>query len=602
MRASRVGIPVVLALLLHASAGGYVVDSTNDAPDATPGDGICATTGNECTLRAAIEEANASPGMEWVQLDDTTYPRTIAGDLEITDDVGIATPYQVGRIDASGLGRVLHVHAGISVELSNVVLAGGSTAAPEGGAGIFNEGTLRLGRVAVIENTASVGAGIANAETGVLAIDEAFFNHNGPGAAILNDGNLTLEHADVSFNDGVGVENRRSAHLDFVQLTRNDGGGVLNYSAPAAIELLRSVLVLNRGIGALYSTTRASLRRSTVSGNRGESASAIYVAGGYLGMEDVTVGANGHPDFPQAALDGSGSAAVGAINTIVAGNFASAGDPDCRITVTSAGYNLMSCPLDAPDATTTAGDPRLGPLKGVPILWPWVGHTTFVHGLLPGSAAINHGRCIGWPDQRGGDRPQNGLCDVGAFEVTPLCKAGVAIAAPDMRIQRRPSDGRTTVKVRGRLAFPDPLDPVLQPTADGFQLRIENVASPRDTLLERTVLVEPLSGVDLGCGGWRSIGGGTRFRWKSPVVGTACDEGRVGKMTVGLKDARAGGGGIELATSVRSVMPAITGPLRMTIVLGVRTLNGNLAGDADPCAQHVFVCTGDAAGTKYTCS
>ncbi|MCK5315819.1 MAG: CSLREA domain-containing protein, partial [Anaerolineales bacterium] len=36
----------------------YIVNSDTDAPDANPGDGVCATAGGNCTLRAAIQEAN----------------------------------------------------------------------------------------------------------------------------------------------------------------------------------------------------------------------------------------------------------------------------------------------------------------------------------------------------------------------------------------------------------------------------------------------------------------------------------------------------------------------------------------------------------------
>jgi CSLREA domain-containing protein len=46
-----------------ASASVFTVNSTGDASDANPGDGVCETsTPGECTLRAAIEEANADPG------------------------------------------------------------------------------------------------------------------------------------------------------------------------------------------------------------------------------------------------------------------------------------------------------------------------------------------------------------------------------------------------------------------------------------------------------------------------------------------------------------------------------------------------------------
>ena len=43
---------------LHA-AGPYVVNSIADDDDASAGDGLCMTALNECTLRAAIQQANA---------------------------------------------------------------------------------------------------------------------------------------------------------------------------------------------------------------------------------------------------------------------------------------------------------------------------------------------------------------------------------------------------------------------------------------------------------------------------------------------------------------------------------------------------------------
>src|SRR5919199_1634586 len=51
----------------HASTGTLVVNPNADFFDRTPGDGVCdadAAIGNLCTLRAAIEEANASSGLD----------------------------------------------------------------------------------------------------------------------------------------------------------------------------------------------------------------------------------------------------------------------------------------------------------------------------------------------------------------------------------------------------------------------------------------------------------------------------------------------------------------------------------------------------------
>ncbi|MBI5933203.1 MAG: CSLREA domain-containing protein [Chloroflexi bacterium] len=64
-----VAIWLALALIgfpsSHASAGGaLVVTMVNDGSDANPGDGFCAISGGSCTLRAAIEEANAHAGAD----------------------------------------------------------------------------------------------------------------------------------------------------------------------------------------------------------------------------------------------------------------------------------------------------------------------------------------------------------------------------------------------------------------------------------------------------------------------------------------------------------------------------------------------------------
>jgi CSLREA domain-containing protein len=61
---------VVLALatapVTPTSAGTFTVRSIGDDPDAMPGDGVCATAGAVCTLRAAIQEANALAGADTI--------------------------------------------------------------------------------------------------------------------------------------------------------------------------------------------------------------------------------------------------------------------------------------------------------------------------------------------------------------------------------------------------------------------------------------------------------------------------------------------------------------------------------------------------------
>jgi len=68
----------VLGPLVTRSAT-FSVDDTGDASDANAGDGICATAGAVCTLRAAIEEANALAGTDSIDFSgiDTTTQQTI---------------------------------------------------------------------------------------------------------------------------------------------------------------------------------------------------------------------------------------------------------------------------------------------------------------------------------------------------------------------------------------------------------------------------------------------------------------------------------------------------------------------------------------------
>ena len=45
-------------------AGPFVINSNADTSDANPGDGVCATAANVCTLRAAIQEVNKLGGAQ----------------------------------------------------------------------------------------------------------------------------------------------------------------------------------------------------------------------------------------------------------------------------------------------------------------------------------------------------------------------------------------------------------------------------------------------------------------------------------------------------------------------------------------------------------
>ena len=77
------------------ATGAYTVNTTTDAVDANIGNGVCATSSGECSLRAAIQEANASFAAQTITLPAGTYKLTIEGDDEesaVTGDAAIPLP------------------------------------------------------------------------------------------------------------------------------------------------------------------------------------------------------------------------------------------------------------------------------------------------------------------------------------------------------------------------------------------------------------------------------------------------------------------------------------------------------------------------------
>ncbi|MEW5985478.1 MAG: choice-of-anchor Q domain-containing protein [Chloroflexota bacterium] len=385
---------LVVASAPAATAGAtttvITVNSTADEADANPGDGLCYTLGGSCTLRAAVQEANALAGANTIQLPAGGYKLTIfgkgedmavRGDLDITGDLTISgAGAAVTVINGQGLvtgERVFHVLRPATVTLSGVTVSGGRAS---NGGGIYNEGTLNLTSVVLSANSA----------TGPLLAG---------GGAIYNDGALVVRDSALINNSAV-----------------DRGGGVYNASAAATTHLVNTTVAYNtagHGGGAFNEVGIFTLSSSTLTAN-----SADWEGGGIYHV----------------------SAAVTARNTIWAVNSAGQNGPDCRGTVTSVGYNLLGNVGNTGACTflTTEGDQ-----VGVPgaVIDPLLGSLQAIHGstpaqaLLPGSPALDAGNPAGCADhegqllladQRGAVRPADGdgdgafVCDIGAAEFRTL--------------------------------------------------------------------------------------------------------------------------------------------------------------------------------------
>jgi len=141
----------------HCLAVTFTVDSTLDEVDDNLSDCICRTAANTCTLRAAIQEANACAGDDTINLPSGNYVLSLAGagedaaatgDLDITGNLtitGTGTTRPV--IDAKRIDRIFschrpdqHIH-----DLSDNTKRGrwrSNQSHPGFGGGIRNEGTF----------------------------------------------------------------------------------------------------------------------------------------------------------------------------------------------------------------------------------------------------------------------------------------------------------------------------------------------------------------------------------------------------------------------------------------------------------------------------
>lgn len=101
----------------------FVVTSTEDAPDSDPGDGVARTAAGETTLRAAVEEANASSGVDSIEIPAGIFELTSS--LKITDEVRLrGAGSGETLLDASQIDAHFRIESGKTLRLENLSLTG----------------------------------------------------------------------------------------------------------------------------------------------------------------------------------------------------------------------------------------------------------------------------------------------------------------------------------------------------------------------------------------------------------------------------------------------------------------------------------------------
>ena len=435
-----------IAGILPLAACTYQVDTTIDLPDANPGDGICEiapglseraartepggksaqapkqATGDlatrspsgdsppapdrpgdvknptpyGCSLRAAIEEANASIGIQTVLVPDGLYELDLpfaagGGPLVVTESVRIqGSGMHTTVVDALSSHRVIAIEGG-AVRMRHMTLQGGAESV--GGAMfVTNDADADLGDMMIRDSEGHVvGGGVvidANASATIVR-SEIRDNASAFGGGLTNYGEVTIRQSTIADNLG------------------NRVGGLLNDE---------------NGQMRLYDVT--------VSGNEAKPTSSGATGGirthGFAVLNNTTVVENIGTAGKAGGLHIIAGAPVVVRNSILALNFDDASPSDCLGDLASdSRHNLLG---NSAGCNIAGGGPswikdvapEIGPLQDN-------GGPTRTHALLAGSPARGNGYDFPPPavyacelfDQRGVPRPQMGDgCDMGAVEYT----------------------------------------------------------------------------------------------------------------------------------------------------------------------------------------
>lgn len=341
-------------------------------------DGICDAA---CSLREAVELANDSAGPDVIVLRPGTYRLgyvetpgagedfNVSGDLDIRDDLSIIGDSAESTIVVGVLDRVFDVHPGVSLEIADITVRGGSVQG--NGGGIRNAGTLSLIRTVVSGNTATGGDGggiYSNGQGSSLKVARSTVSGNTASSA----GGGIAAGVLIAVNDSTISGNSAGTR----------GGGIYTY---------------DRSEGTVENVTITANQAATEGGG------IFVIATPFLALNS--------PEFR---------------NTILAGNTAPA-NRDCGGEPVSAGHNLVGTPgtcidfkvgnSDLVGTTATPLDPKLGPLANN-------GGTTPTHLPLTGSPVFNAGLNCTDIEQRGLWRGVSGTCDIGAVAFVNQCLTG----------------------------------------------------------------------------------------------------------------------------------------------------------------------------------
>jgi len=462
--------------------GHFTVNTTDDNSDSSPGDGMCvdavglagaeAPTTVSCSLRAAIEEANALGGVATIGFSPALdgNPITLGSQLPaittnqtITGNGAAATIVQASACDPVALPgactpagwRVFEVGAGGKLSLAGTTVRHGNVMPDGDGGAILNGGTLSVSAVTVTANNAGhSGGGIENGAAGTIdAIVASTFSgnqagYNGGGVDNYSGGTITQIAAShftsntawygAGLYAGIAGQVSNTAFAgntalyygggiyadgDLALIDRctfdanssgEQGGGLYTDSTNAVGAIVASLFTGNSSQygGGLreYDGSMGTIANSTFSGNTAtvEGGAIETKSGTIAGIFNVTVTGNTSPLGAGIYTESN----VPITNSIFGDN---SGGANCEGTFSDVSGNFS-------DDSSCASAGSIVPGTDYSLTLADNGGPTMTHALLAGSPARDaDGACpaeLNGVDQRGFARDDN--CDSGAFEANVI--------------------------------------------------------------------------------------------------------------------------------------------------------------------------------------
>ena len=325
-------VVVVAVILSHAAFGAepahavsLVVNSTADNSDATPGDGVCATAGGACTLRAAIEEANALAGADSILFDiPANDPGRVGSPRSYTIQPATSLPPITGQLILDGATQP--DYAGSPIIVIDGVAAGNVD-------GIALEANDSEIRGLVVQNFDDPVAGAAIVVTGnrnVIAgnytgtdVTGTLARGNDDGILVYGDDNIIggtnaadRNVASGNADDGVSIDaGTRTVILgNYVGVNASGTGAIANLGDGVAVQFGATGIVIGGTVGNVISGNGGPGVRVRTGGTDGTS-----IRGNLIGT-DVTGNVSlGNGTYGIYVTDGAANTTIGPGN-VISGN------------------------------------------------------------------------------------------------------------------------------------------------------------------------------------------------------------------------------------------------------------------------------------------